>query len=78
MENRLYAPDASRNLFSVSQALDYGCKFDMFDDSCEFIKPKGVVAVQIRQGNLFRLLCKLIFSKVDCASNIVTVSFSES
>lgn len=64
MENVLYAPDAARNLFSVSQALDHGCEFNVSNDKCEFLKSKGVVAVGIRCGNLFKLLCKTMYPEV--------------
>lgn len=70
MENVLYAPEVSRNLFSVSQALDHGSKFNMSNDKCEFTKPTGVVAVGIRQGNLFRLLCKVILPEVNNPTSV--------
>lgn len=73
MENVLYAPESSRNLFSVSQALDHGSKFKMTKDKCEFVKPKGVVAVGIRCGNLFKLLCKVTVTEV----NSVTFPIAE-
>jgi hypothetical protein len=59
MENVLYVPDARRNLFSVTAAIDKGLIFVSDKNGCEFIKNGVVKARGVRSGQLLKMCIRV-------------------
>lgn len=59
MKNVLYVPQARRNLFSVTSAVDKGLEFKSSSTSCEFSRDSKVKARGVRHGRLFRMLIRI-------------------
>lgn len=68
MENVLYVPEARRNLFSVTRALDKGMTFSSSKDSCEFLLDGVVKAQGVRSGQLFKMMLKVKEPDTCCVS----------
>ena len=60
----LYVPGLTKNLFSISKATEQGLKAIFSKASCLLITDKGVVKAQgLRTGNLYHLKCKVVHAK---------------